>query len=96
MKITNKGFFTIREAMGRVGPLEMEVDKATVREVLVGLSNRYGEKFMQEVFDPETKDIRGQNQILINGRHYRYFPARLDTELHDGDVLAIFPPVAGG
>jgi molybdopterin converting factor small subunit len=29
--------------------------------------------------------------ILINGRH-----AKRDAELHDGDVLAIFPMVGGG
>jgi MoaD family protein len=96
MKITIKEFFNIREAMGKVGQLEMEVDHASVREILVELSNRYGAKFKEEVFDPETNDIRSENQILINGRHYRYFPAGLDTELHEGDMLAIFPPVAGG
>lgn len=96
MKITIKGFFTIREAMGKVGQLEMEVDKTSVREILIELSNRYGARFKAEVFDPETNDIRSQNQILINGRHYRYSPAGLDTELQEGDVVAIFPPVAGG
>jgi len=28
---------------------------------------------------------------LVNGRH-----AALDSELKDGDVVAVFPPVAGG
>ena len=96
MKITIKGFFSIRESMGKVGQLEMEVDKASVREILVMLSDRYGAGFKEEVFDPETNDIRPENQILINGRHYRYSPAGLDTELNEGDMLAIFPLVAGG
>lgn len=96
MKITIKGFFNIREAMGKVDQLEMEVRNVSVREILVELSIRYGPKFKKEVFDPQTNGVRSENQILINGRHYRYFPAGLDTELHEGDMLAIFPPVAGG
>ena len=29
--------------------------------------------------------------IFVNGRH-----AKTDDELHDGDTLAIFPPIGGG
>jgi len=29
--------------------------------------------------------------LLINGRH-----SKADTAVHDGDVLALFPPVGGG
>jgi len=51
MKIKVKGFFTIKDAMGH-GELELEVDRATIKEVLIELSSRYGEKFGQEIFDP--------------------------------------------
>ena len=29
--------------------------------------------------------------VLVNGRH-----AKLDQPLHDGETIAIFPPIAGG
>jgi molybdopterin converting factor small subunit len=29
--------------------------------------------------------------IFVNGRH-----AKVEDELHDGDTLAVFPPVGGG
>lgn len=34
--------------------------------------------------------------LIINGRSYRNLPDQLETELQDGDEVAIFPPMAGG
>jgi molybdopterin synthase sulfur carrier subunit len=33
--------------------------------------------------------------ILINGRNMGIFEG-IDTQLNEGDVIAVFPPVAGG
>ena len=96
MKIRIKGFFSIKEALGGRGEGEMEVEHATIRELLTGLSERYGTRFKDQVLDPQTNEVRSENQILLNGRHYRYLPEGLDTELKEGDFLAIFPLVAGG
>ncbi|MEQ8176591.1 MAG: MoaD/ThiS family protein [Syntrophomonadaceae bacterium] len=38
-----------------------------------------------------TANERNIGILFVNGRH-----AHLDSILQDGDVLAIFPPVAGG
>jgi len=38
-----------------------------------------------------SADERSIGIIFVNGRH-----AKLDCVLEEGDVLAIFPPVAGG
>jgi len=60
-------------------------------------------RFDVETFDlsPETKVIdvmkrigvpqREVTLIFINGRH-----GDLSSELHEGDTLAMFPPVGGG
>jgi MoaD family protein len=96
MKIQIKGFFSIKEAMGSQGEYELEVDHTTIRELLIELSERYGKRFKDEVFDPLTNDVKSENQILVNGRHYRYLTNGLNAELKDGDLLAIFPAVAGG
>lgn len=29
--------------------------------------------------------------VLVNGRH-----AKLEQQLHDGETIAVFPPIAGG
>ena len=47
----------------------------------------------------EILDAEGQLQrhvsLFINGRDIRYLNG-LDTELKEGEVLDVFPPVAGG
>jgi molybdopterin converting factor small subunit len=32
----------------------------------------------------------------LNGRGWEQSPARLFTEIEDGDVICLFPPIAGG
>lgn len=96
MKIMIKGYLNFLEVMENKGLLELEVEHATIREVLVELSNRYGEEFRNLIFKPQTEEVQPQNMILINGRHYRYLQKELDTEINDGDILSIFPPAMGG
>ncbi|GAJ22964.1 unnamed protein product, partial [marine sediment metagenome] len=43
----------------------------------------------------DTRELRKTVNILVNGRGLDLLQ-KLDTPLKDGDVVAIFPPVAGG
>lgn len=66
----------------------------TVQEVLEELSRKYGEAFNKEVFDENGK-IYNYYILLLNDRVVdREKPQ--DSKLKDGDVLHIFPPIAGG
>jgi MoaD family protein len=96
MKIKVKGFFSIKEAMGGKGEINIETGTVTIREMLIELSEIFGRKFKEVIFDIETGDVRAENQILINGRHYRNLAKGLDTRLNDEDFIALFPSVAGG
>ncbi len=96
MKIKVKGFLTVRKAMGDRPFVEMDVQSPTLRGVLKRLGDEYGEHFRNLIFDPETMEVRDLYQILVNSRHYKFLPDRLDTRLREGDVVAIIPPVAGG
>jgi MoaD family protein len=96
LAIRVKGYLQIKTAMGGTGEVELELPGATIREVLSQTAERLGEAFQNRVFDPETGAIRPENPILLNGHHYRALPGGLDCTVHDGDTVAIFPPIAGG
>lgn len=96
MKIRVKSFLTLRQVMGNRPTIEIEVEKITIMGLLEKLSAKFGENFTHMIFDPETKELGQHIAVLVNGRHYSHLPDRLDTELKEGDEVAIFPPIAGG
>jgi MoaD family protein len=66
---------------------------ATVKSLLEVLSEKIP-NFREVVLDSEGQ-LRAIQRFLINGRSIRYLQ-KLDTPFADGDVVAIFPAVAGG
>lgn len=72
-----------------------EGERVTVNTVLKKLRQRYGKRFVEYVYDRKTGEVRSFLQFLINGKSAATLNG-LQTELEDGDVLAILPPVGGG
>jgi len=72
-----------------------EGEKVTVDTVLKTLAQRYGKRFVEYVYNAGTGEVKGFLQFLVNGKSTATFNG-LQTELEDGDVLAILPPVGGG
>jgi MoaD family protein len=72
-----------------------EGEKVTLDKVLKILAQRYGKRFVEYVYDGKTGEVRGFLQFLINGKSAAPLNG-LQTELENGDVLAILPPVGGG
>ena len=68
---------------------------ATVDLVLKTLSNKYGKPFTEYVYDGKTGQPKNFLQFLVNGTSTATLNG-LETELKDGAVLAILPPVGGG
>ncbi len=33
---------------------------------------------------------------LLNGRGWTQYPMQFATQIHDGDVICLFPPISGG
>lgn len=58
---------------------------ATLGDVAWWLNRRYGLSLPSP-----------QVMAVLNGRGWEQFPARLSTEVGEGDVIALFPPLAGG
>jgi MoaD family protein len=97
LKVSVRFFTSLRELTGkRKETLEFLDDKkVTVDQVLQSLCHRYGEGFVDYINDPKTREPKGFLQFLINGTSASTKKG-LQTELQDGDVLAILPPVGGG
>ena len=70
-------------------------EKVTVDLVLKTLSQKYGKPFTEYVYNGKTGQPKNFLQFLINGTSTSTLNG-LETELKDGDVLAILPPVGGG
>jgi len=91
-------FFTIlREIVNkREENLSLTKDKKiTVDLVLKTLSQKYGTSFTEYVYNRKTGQPKNFLQFLVNGNSTSTLNG-LETELKDGDILAILPPVGGG
>lgn len=96
MKIKLKGYFNFKKVFCNLGVTEIEISGGTLRGLFDVLSDRFGEEFTDLIYDSRTETVRGDIRILLNGRHIVHLPKGLDTELKEGDEVALFPPVAGG
>jgi molybdopterin synthase sulfur carrier subunit len=97
LKVSVRFFTSLRELTGtKEETFEFSnYTKVTVDKVLKTLSQRHGKGFADYVYDAKTHEVKGFLQFLINGQSAATIKG-LQTELKDGDVLAILPPVGGG
>jgi MoaD family protein len=97
LQVSVRFFTSLREIVDKKEEILRfpEGEKVTVDTVLKTLAQRYGKRFVEYVYDHKTKEVRGFLQFLVNGKSASTTNG-LETELEDGDVLAILPPVGGG
>lgn len=97
MQISVRFFTSLREITNKKEETLKfpEGERVTVDMVLKTLTQRYGKRFVEYVYDRKTGGVRGFLQFLVNGKSAATLNG-LETELEDGDVLAILPPVGGG
>ncbi len=91
MRIRVKLFATLRESTG-TSQLELELTGSKVADAISTLISMYPQ--LSEMLDSSGK-LKKFYKVFLNGRDIDHIKG-LDTPLNDGDILAIFPPVAGG
>jgi MoaD family protein len=94
LKVQVKAFAGIKDVLGSEVELEIHEDM-TVGDLLDELIKKYGDTFKRQIFNPETGKLQSYVRILLNGRDIDFLNG-LETKLSNGDVLALFPPIAGG
>lgn len=83
-------FFAMLQEAGR--EVEVEFEGSTLRDAFETLFSAHPalrERIM------ENDRIKDFYKVFVNGRDI-YHLGGLETQLKDGDVVAVFPPVAGG
>jgi MoaD family protein len=94
MKVEVKFFTSLREITGKkVDEIQLQ-NVITVEELLTLLSDKYGKKFNEYVYDKKGK-VHGFLSFLVNGKNINVLQG-FDTKLKQGDTIAILPPVGGG
>lgn len=95
MMIKIRFFTVLRELTNkREETLNFPEKNLTIAHVLKALSEKYGKPFDTYVFEADGR-VKGFLQFLINGASAATLQG-LESQLRDGDVLAILPPVGGG
>jgi molybdopterin synthase sulfur carrier subunit len=93
MPIIVRLFANFREVVGKD---RIEVaGVANVASLLEKLVEIYGEKLARELYLPGSREPKETVHILVNNKVMSLHKG-LSVPLKDGDVIAIFPPVAGG
>jgi molybdopterin synthase sulfur carrier subunit len=93
LKVKIEFFSTLRLDL-KIKRAEYEVkDELTVEQLLHRLSMDISPTIYDKLVK-NSKPIQGTN-ILINGKSFWHLKL-LNTPLHDGDLIQIFPPAAGG
>ncbi len=91
MKLTLRFFASFREVVGQKTIVREYEDVSTVGSALTALKGEYPDL---ELYD-EDGTLREYITVLRDGRDVVHVDG-LETELHGGETLSLFPPVAGG
>lgn len=95
MKVTMKFLTGVRTLIGKSREELTLEEGSTVEDLLQKLSEKYGSRFKEYVYDEKTKNPKGYIQFLIDGRNVAILNG-MKTRLHDGCQVAIVPLMRGG
>lgn len=93
MKVNVKFLANIKDAAG-TSEDTVDISGSTVNDVIDALVAKYGDRFSQEILQPDG-NIKPGIKVFLN-RSVVDFGAPLPNTVNEGDTLDIFPPFYGG
>jgi len=91
--ITVKFYALLRRRLGTAA-IEIEADGVSLLELLALAEAQVGQRFLDELLDPETGLLDG-TMALVNGENVR-LKQHLETLVNAGDTVDLFSPAGGG
>ncbi|MBS7620534.1 MoaD/ThiS family protein [Candidatus Bathyarchaeota archaeon] len=85
-------FATLRSKY-KTRELAVECD-GTLLNMIENASKILGLEFIDDVYDRKEGKVRDDMIIMVNGRNIK--DLKREITLKDNDVVAVFPPLAGG
>jgi MoaD family protein len=86
----------IRNIIRSVREEEIEIkDKASIGDLLVVLSEKYGEPFRKAIYESKGADVKSNYIITVNGYLLNQLKG-VETKLKNGDHVTLLPIVSGG
>lgn len=94
MKVIVRYFTILREITGKREEEIDAIEDSTIEDILNFLNGKYGKGYEKYVLS--GRKHKGLKLLfLMNGQNIEQLEG-LKTKLHNGSVLTIIPPVAGG
>jgi len=96
LRVKVRYFTTLRE-LARSAEEELEIKNNTsLADLVKEVASKYGKEAHNYLYqNGENGKADPSIYFLINGMNARMLSG-MDTELRDGDVVAIIPPIGGG
>jgi sulfur-carrier protein len=96
MQITIHGYLTLKPKIGKRQIHLEDHPPPTLQDLLYLLEVELDQPFNRLLSNSVGEKASRMFLLLLNGQHLSHLPAGMNTPLTDGDVLSIFPPLAGG
>ena len=94
MELEIRFFTSLREITGRKIEKIQLTTPISVKQLLKILAEKYGNEFRDYIYN-DNDQVRDFLSFLINGKNINNLNS-FNTELNNGDIFAIIPPVGGG
>jgi molybdopterin synthase sulfur carrier subunit len=86
----------VRNIIGSVREEEVDIrDGSSVANLLVVLSEKYGDSFKKAVYEKSGTDVKSNYIITVNGYLLNQLKG-LETKLKNNDQVTLLPIVSGG